>query len=88
VVRTADAGGRYVDPVLAAEAISSGQSPLTPREADVLELAADGASIEQIAERASLSRGTTRNYLSSAAAKLGATNRHQAVHLARTHGWI
>jgi two-component system response regulator DesR len=41
-----------------------------------------------IANRASLTSGTVRNYLSSAAAKLGATNRHQAVHRARTHGWI
>jgi two-component system, NarL family, response regulator DesR len=37
VVRTARRGGRYVDPELAAEAISAGDSPLTPREADVLE---------------------------------------------------
>lgn len=35
-----------------------------------------------------LSRDTARNYLSSAAAKLGAANRHEAVHVARTHGWI
>jgi two-component system response regulator DesR len=70
------------------EAISAGDSPLTPREADVLELAADGAPIEEIAHRASLSPGTVRNYLSSAASKLGAANRHEAVHVARTHGWI
>ena len=35
------AGGRHVDPELAAEAIAAGDSPLTPREADVLELAAE-----------------------------------------------
>ena len=88
VVRATHSGGRYVDPELAAEAISAGDSPLTPREADVLELAADGAPVEEIAHRASLSPGTVRNYLSSAASKLGAANRHEAVHLARTHGWI
>ncbi len=55
VVRTVHAGGRYVDPELAAEAMAAGDSPLTPREADVLELAADGAPIEEIAVRASLS---------------------------------
>ena len=43
VVRTVHRGGRYVDPELAADAISAGGSPLTPREADVLELAAGGA---------------------------------------------
>lgn len=88
VVRTVHAGGRYVDPELAAEAIGAGDSPLTPREADVLELAADGVPIEDIAQRASLSPGTVRNYLSSAASKLGAANRHEAVHVARVHGWI
>ena len=45
-------------------------------------------AVEEIARRASLSPGTVRNYLSSAAAKLGAANRHEAVRVARTHGWI
>jgi two-component system response regulator DesR len=88
VVRTVHGGGRYVDPELAAEAISAGDSPLTSREADVLELASGGAPVEEIAERASLSPGTVRNYLSSAASKLGASNRHEAVHVARRQGWI
>ncbi|MCB7137926.1 response regulator transcription factor [Cellulosimicrobium marinum] len=88
VVRQVHAGGRYVDPELAAEAITAGASPLTAREADVLELAADGAPVEEIATRAHLAPGTVRNYLSSAAAKLGAANRHEAAHVARRHGWI
>jgi two-component system, NarL family, response regulator DesR len=88
VVRTAHSGGRYVDTELAAEAISAGDSPLTSREADVLELAADGAAVNEIAERASLTPGTVRNYLSSAASKLGAANRHDAVRVAQTYGWI
>ena len=88
VVRTVHRGGRYVDPQLAAEAISAGDSPLTPREADVLELAAGGAPIDEIAARAHLSPGTVRNHLSSAAAKLGAPNRHAAVDIARRHGWV
>ncbi|WP_265522170.1 response regulator transcription factor [Oerskovia flava] len=88
VVRQVHDGGRYVDPELAAEAIAAGASPLTARESDVLELAAGGAPVEEIATRASLAPGTVRNYLSSAAAKLGAANRHEAVHIARRHGWI
>ncbi|MEV0536165.1 response regulator transcription factor [Kitasatospora sp. NPDC050463] len=88
IIRTVHAGGRYVDPELAADAISAGETPLTPRETDVLELAADGTSIAGIAERAALSQGTVRNYLSSAATKLGAENRHAAVRIAREHGWI
>ncbi|MBM2618314.1 response regulator transcription factor [Actinoplanes sp. LDG1-06] len=88
VIRTVAAGGRYVDPQLAAEAISAGESPLTVRETDVLILAASGAPIDEIARRASLSSGTVRNYLSAAAGKLGAANRHEAARLAREQGWI
>lgn len=88
VVRQVHAGHRYVDPELSAEAIAVGDSPLTPRESDVLELAADGLPVEEIARRAHLSTGTVRNYLSSAAAKLSAANRHEAVAVARQRGWI
>ena len=88
VIRSVHGGGRYVDPELAADAITAGDSPLTPREADVLELAAGGAPVEEIAQRACLSPGTVRNYLSSAAGKLGATNRHEAVDVARRLGWL
>jgi two-component system response regulator DesR len=88
VVRLVHAGGRHVDPELAAEAIGAGDTPLTPREADVLELAADGSPVEEIARRASLSTGTVRNYLSSAVTKLGAANRHEACATARRMGWI
>ncbi len=88
VIRTVHAGGRYVDPALAAEAISTGDSVLTAREADVLELALDGSSVDEIARRAHLAAGTTRNYLSSAMAKLGVANRYEAALLARDRGWI
>jgi two-component system response regulator DesR len=87
-VRTVHDGGRHVDSELAAEAIAAGDSPLTPREADVLELAATGAPIDEIAARASLSPGTVRNYLSNAMTKLGAANRHEAVGIAQRMGWI
>lgn len=88
VIRTVHGGGRYVDPELAADAISAGDSLLTAREADVLEYAADGSSVEEIAKRAHLSLGTTRNYLSSAMAKLNVSNRYEAALKAREHGWI
>jgi two-component system, NarL family, response regulator DesR len=88
IIRTVHAGNRFIDPELAADAISSGDSPLTAREAEVLELAADGAPVAEIAQRACLAQGTVRNYLSAAAAKLGAENRHTAVRLARERGWL
>jgi two-component system, NarL family, response regulator DesR len=88
VIRTIHSGGRYVDPQLAAEAISAGESPLTTREAEILDLAAAGAPIDDIARQVRLSPGTVRNYLSTAVGKLGAVNRHEAVRIARGHGWI
>jgi two-component system response regulator DesR len=88
VIRTVAAGGRYVDPELAAEAMSAGDSPLSAREADVLALAADGRPVDEIADRVALTAGTVRNYLSAAVTKLGVTNRHEAAQLARARGWI
>lgn len=88
VVRTVHDGGRHVDSELAAAAIAAGDSPLTPREADVLELAATGAPVNEIADKAALSSGTVRNYLSNAMTKLDAANRHEACATARRLGWI
>ncbi len=87
-VRAVSSGGRYVDPGLAAEAMALGDSPLTPRETAVLEAAADGAPVDEIARRTHLAGGTVRNYLSSAATKLAAANRHEAVSTAQRMGWI
>lgn len=87
-VRSVAAGSRYIDPDLATEAMQAGDCPLTARECDVLELAADGTGIDEIAAKASLSAGTVRNYLSSAMLKLDAANRHEAVATARRYGWI
>lgn len=88
VVRTVHDGGRHVDSELTAAAIAAGDSPLTPREADVLELAATGAPVNEIADKAALSPGTVRNYLSNAMTKLDAANRLEACATARRLGWI
>lgn len=88
IIRTVHAGRRYISSELAAEAISAGDSPLTPREADILALAVDGSSIAEIAEQAGLTVGTVRNHVSSAVSKLQAENRHAAARIAQEHGWI
>jgi two-component system, NarL family, response regulator DesR len=87
-VRSVAAGQRVIDPELLAGALETGESPLTPREADVLRAAETGLSTEEIAQRLFLSSATVRNYLSNAIAKLGGHNRIEAVRIARDAGWL
>jgi two-component system response regulator DesR len=87
-IRRVAAGGRVVDPALAAQTLAHGTSPLTPRERDVLVAARAGAPVADIATRLFLSEGTVRNYLSGAIAKSGAKNRAEAVRLAEERGWL
>ncbi|NEN04863.1 response regulator transcription factor [Diaminobutyricibacter tongyongensis] len=87
-VRRVAAGLRVVDPALAAESLASGNSPLTPRETEVLVVARRGGSITDIAGELHLSEGTVRNHLSSAIGKTGARNRSEAVGIAAEKGWL
>ncbi len=87
-VRRVHAGLRVVDPVLAAESLASGASPLTDRERDVLLRARDGGTVSDLAKALHLSDGTVRNHLSSAIGKTGARTRAEAVRLAEEHGWL
>jgi two-component system response regulator DesR len=87
-IRAVAAGGRVIDPALAAAAIADGVSPLTEREHDVLAAARDEATAADIAARLYLSEGTVRNYLSAAIRKLGARNRAEARRIAEDKGWL
>jgi two-component system response regulator DesR len=86
-VRRVNAGGRVVDPELAAEAWSE-PDPLTDRERQVLRMAGEGQTSAEIASTLHLSEGTVRNYLSEAISKLGAGNRVEAARIARDKGWL
>jgi two-component system, NarL family, response regulator DesR len=87
-VRRVAAGHRVVDPVLVAEAVQLGRSPLTARETEVLEAAARGLDTDEIATEVSLNVATVRNYLSAVMAKLHARNRVDAIRIARESGWL
>lgn len=87
-VRRVAAGGRSVDPELAAAALQAGESPLTPREREVLAAAERGGPIATIAAGLHLSEGTVRNYLSAAIGKTGTTTRVEAARVARDRGWL
>ncbi|GAA3600550.1 hypothetical protein GCM10022419_100860 [Nonomuraea rosea] len=69
-------------------ALTVGPSPLTRREAEVLRVAADEATVAGIARRLFLTEGTVRNYLSSAIGKTGARNRAEAARVAESRGWL
>jgi len=87
-IRRAIAGERVVDPGLAAAALSQGESPLTPREHEVLLASREHATVADLASALYLSPGTVRNHLSSAMQKLDARNRAEAVRVAEEQGWL
>jgi two-component system response regulator DesR len=87
-VRRVHAGLRVVDPVLAADSLAGGESPLTARESEVLVAARSGGSVADIARQVELSEGTVRNHLSSAIGKTMARNRADAVRIADEYGWL
>ncbi|PSK98584.1 LuxR family two component transcriptional regulator [Murinocardiopsis flavida] len=87
-IRKVHGGGRYIDTDLAATAMAAGESPLTPRESDVLRAAVDGAPVAAVARELHLSEGTVRNYLSNAIAKTGTDNRISAIRKAQDMGWL
>jgi two-component system response regulator DesR len=88
VIRQVAAGGRYIDPEIAADALSDERSPLTNRELDVLRLGRNGETTAQIARALSLAPGTVRNHISTILTKLSVDTRQQAVITARERGWI
>lgn len=87
-IRRVANGQSVIDSELAVSALSENVGPLTSRECDVLEVAAEGVSVPEIARRLSLATGTVRNYLSGIINKLDADNRTDAVRIARDAGWI
>lgn len=88
VVRRVAAGRRVVDPDLARTARAITENPLTRREQEILRLAADGATTEEIATRLSVSAKTVRNHLSRAFDRIDARNRLDAIRIATEREWL
>jgi two-component system response regulator DesR len=87
-IRRVVAGELVIDSDLAVDALAAGPSPLTGREVDVLNAAAGGATVADLADTLHLSEQTVRNYLSAAIGKTGTRNRAEAVAEARRRGWL
>ncbi|GGX21769.1 hypothetical protein GCM10010321_40270 [Streptomyces chartreusis] len=71
IIRDIAAGRRYVDPDIAASALTGDDCPLTDRELEVLRAARAGASIAEIAVEGHLAPGAVQSHLSVAMSKRG-----------------
>jgi DNA-binding NarL/FixJ family response regulator len=89
-IRAVHAGGVHLDPAVQARLVSaaSGAPPdeLTPREAEVLRLIAEGLSNAEIAERLVVSLATVKTHVNRIFAKTGVRDRAQAVRYAYREG--
>ncbi|CAH8718063.1 response regulator transcription factor [Paenibacillus thiaminolyticus] len=87
-IRSVMRGEREISPELAFAVIRKEDNPLTEREREILKLAAEGRTANEIASALYLSYGTVRNYLSSIMSKLEARTRIEAIENARSKGWL
>lgn len=87
-IRNVIRGEREISPELAFAVIREEDNPLTEREREILKLAAEGRTANEIASALYLSYGTVRNYLSSIMNKLEARTRIEAIEIARSKGWL
>lgn len=88
-IRVVYSGGSLLQPVIASKLIgrltqpSSMPEPLTAREQEVLTLIAQGLPNKEIAARLVITERTVKFHVSAIMSKVGATNRTEAVALAR-----
>ncbi len=95
-IRSVCLGSLYVDPRIAHLAIrrilappdDAGESPLTPRETDVLRSLADGQSNREIAQNLDVSLSTVKAHIQSILQKLSASTRADAAVKALRKGWL
>jgi two-component system response regulator DesR len=80
-------GQRVVDPRLL-PSLTPRDNPLTPREREVLALAALGMPTTEIAHDLKVGTGTVRTYLSTIIRKTGARTAVDAIGIARRAGWL
>lgn len=92
-IRAAAMGSTYLDPqiahmVLAQVSVPSAQSPLSPRELEVLTLIADGLSNKEIAQSLGISLSTVKTHIEELLGKLSASDRTQAAIKALRQGLL
>src|ERR1700738_2670612 len=84
-IRQVATGMKALDPDLAFATLDT---PMPPREGDVLRLAAAGPPTAEIAGKLCLAIGTVRNHISAIIAKTGARHRVDAIRMGDHFGWL
>jgi len=92
-LRAISAGIAVFEPAFLRSLVSARSAPaealtLTPREAEVLALIAEGKSNKLIAERLHISEHTAKFHVNAILNKLGAETRTEAVVIAARRGWL
>ena len=87
-IRRVMKGERVISTDLSAIIFMQEKNPLSEREAEVLRLTNEGLRTEELSKTLFLTKGTVRNYVSSAIQKVEAESRTEAVQIAVEKGWI
>jgi DNA-binding NarL/FixJ family response regulator len=92
VVRTVAAGGTRIPADVAADLARAARTPrrdrLTEREREILALLAEGLSNRAAGERLGITERTVKFHVGEILARLGASNRAQAVAIAKARGIV
>jgi len=92
VIRAVAAGGTLIPPEIAAQLARAVRQPrrdrLTERERETLALLAEGMANRAIAERLGITERTVKFHVAEILARLGASNRAQAVAIAKARGIV
>lgn len=67
---------------------NAARAPLAPREFEVLQLLAQGCSVDEVGRRIHLSAKTVSNYQTAIRQKLGVSNGIELLHEAKRRGWV
>ncbi|MEA5363029.1 LuxR C-terminal-related transcriptional regulator [Amycolatopsis sp., V23-08] len=88
VIHTVHNGHRAVSSHFTLSAWTVSESPLTPRETQVLASAAGGSPPKEIATTLGLAAGTVRNHLTAVQTKLRTRSLVDSIRVAREAGWL
>lgn len=87
-IRLIYTGGTSLPPLALNRLFTPQSETLTQREAEILQKVAAGLTNKEIAAQSGITERTVKFHVSAILAKMGASNRTEAIHLARQQGWL